>query len=211
MGNYGQSLQLVLDTYIGGATKLLTSDMRKRVSGVLTQIENIVTGAETQTAKVTTCSVSDPGSQLENCKRSQQMLSIAVRSLSQTLDQLKGERVSAIKSKALVEQQALFTLEKKQENLDGQLLSNVTQIAKAVDQALESAGQTLESALQVAKTTPSNTGRNPASNQSGKTEKPSAPDLKIAVPKLSEITQFDTTKTEELLDDLAVVLLGKGA
>lgn len=211
MGNYGQSLQLVLDTYIGGATKLLTSDMRKRVSGVLTQIENIVTGAETQTAKVTTCSVSDPGSQLENCKRSQQMLSIAVRSLSQTLDQLKGERVSAIKSKALVEQQALFTLEKKQENLDEQLLSNVTQIAKAVDQALESAGQTLESALQVAKTTPSNTGRNPASGQSGKTEKPSAPDLKIAVPKLSKITQFDTIKTEKLLDDLAVVLLGKGA
>lgn len=154
MSNYGQSLQLVLNTYIGGATKLLTSDMRKRVSSVFTQIENTVANIETLTAKVTAGSVSAPASQLENCERSGQMLTIAVRSLDQTLEQLASERASAIRKSATIEQGGLNALEKKQKNLDSQLLGNVKEIFKVVSKSLDTASQTLKDALQVAKKPP---------------------------------------------------------
>lgn len=211
MSNYGQSLQLVLNTYIGGATKLLTSDMRKRVGSVFTQIENTVANIETLTAKVTACSVSDPASQLENCERSRQMLEIAVRSLEQTLQQLASERVAAIKKSATIEQGALSALDKKQKNLDDQLLENVKQISKAVGTSLDKATQTLKDALQVVKKPTGSTGHDPSAGSSDDPKKPSSPDLKIAVPKLSEVMKFDTTKTEKMLDDLATILLGKGA
>ncbi|KZB72472.1 MULTISPECIES: hypothetical protein [Thalassospira] len=211
MSNYGQSLQLVLNTYIGGATKLLTSDMRKRVGSVFTQIENTVANIETLTAKVTAGSVSEPASQLENCERSRQMLAIAVRSLEQTLQQLASERVSAIKKSATIEQGALSALDKKQKNLDDQLLENVKQISKAVGTSLDKATQTLKDALQVVKKPTGSTGHDPSASSSDDPKKPSSPDLKIAVPKLSEVMKFDTTKTEKMLDDLATILLGKGA
>ncbi|HAI28219.1 MULTISPECIES: hypothetical protein [unclassified Thalassospira] len=211
MSNYGQSLQLVLNTYIGGATKLLTSDMRKRVGSVFTQIENTVANIETLTAKVTAGSVSDPASQLENCERSGQMLAIAVRSLEQTLQQLASERVAAIKKSATIEQGALSALDKKQKNLDDQLLENVKQISKAVGTSLDKATQTLKDALQVVKKPTGSTGHDPSASSSDDPKKPSSPDLKIAVPKLSEVMKFDTTKTEKMLDDLATILLGKGA
>ncbi|MBO6808748.1 hypothetical protein [Thalassospira sp.] len=211
MSNYGQSLQLVLNTYIGGATKLLTSDMRKRVGSVFTQIENTVANIETLTAKVTAGSVSEPASQLENCERSRQMLAIAVRSLEQTLQQLASERVAAIKKSATIEQGALSALDKKQKNLDDQLLENVKQISKAVGTSLDKATQTLKDALQVVKKPTGSTGHDPSASSSDDPKKPSSPDLKIAVPKLSEVMKFDTTKTEKMLDDLATILLGKGA
>ena len=211
MSNYGQSLQLVLNTYIGGATKLLTSDMRKRVGSVFTQIENTVANIETLTAKVTAGSVSEPASQLENCERSRQMLAIAVRSLEQTLQQLASERVAAIKKSATIEQGALSALDKKQKNLDDQLLENVKQISKAVGTSLDKATQTLKDALQVVKKPTGSTGHDQFASSSDDPKKPSSPDLKIAVPKLSEVMKFDTTKTEKMLDDLATILLGKGA
>ncbi|CAM3447619.1 MULTISPECIES: hypothetical protein [Thalassospira] len=211
MSNYGESLQLVLNTYIGGATKLLTSDMRKRVSSVFTQIETTVTNIETLTAKVTAGPVSDPASQLDNCERSGQMLTIAVRSLDQTLEQIAGERVSAIKKSATIEQGALTELDKKQINLDGQLLENVKQISKAVDSSLDRATQQLRDALQVVKKPSSDTHSDQPSDHSDDPKKPSPADMKIAVPKLSEVMKFDTTKTEKILDDLAIILLGKGA
>ena len=210
MSNYCQSLQLVLNTYIGGATKLLTSDMRKRVSSVFTQIENTVTNIETLTAKVTAGSVSAPASQLENCERSGQMLTIAVRSLEQTLEQLASERTSSIKKSATIEQGGLTALEKKQKNLDSQLLGNVKEISKAVSKSLDKASQTLQDALKVAKIPTSSKGHDTSSRSSDDPKKPSSADMKITVPKLSEVMTFDTTKTENLLDDFAAILLGKG-
>lgn len=85
------------------------------------------------------------------------------------------------------------------------------QISKAVGTSLDKATQRLKDALQVVEKPTGSTGHDPSSGGSDDPKKPSSPDLKIAVPKLSEVMKFDTTKTEKMLDDLATILLGKGA